>query len=210
MPDTQKVFPDPQLVFELVRAALAEDGAFRDVTTLSTVPPDQQGRAVFLAKESGVIAGLTIAAAAFRAVDSRVEMRSDVDDGDWVELGTEFARVAGPLGAILSAERVALNFLQRLSGTATATRLMVDAVSGRTARIIDTRKTTPGLRSLERYAVRVGGGFNHRYNLSDGILIKDNHIAAGVARGQSIKDVVQLARSGSRSTGCRGGRPPPR
>ncbi|HXH21671.1 MAG TPA: carboxylating nicotinate-nucleotide diphosphorylase [Dehalococcoidia bacterium] len=187
-------FPDPGQVYDLVRAALVEDGAFRDVTTSAIVPPDQQGRGNFLAKESGVICGLTVATTAFTAVDPEIELRTRVVDGDWVHAGTEFASVVGPLGAILSAERVALNFLQRLSGIATTTRAFVQAVAGLPVRVLDTRKTTPGLRVLERYAVRMGGGFNHRFNLADGVLIKDNHIAAGRSRGLSIPDVIKRAR----------------
>ena len=188
-------FPDPGQVYELVRAALVEDGAFRDVTTLSIVAPDQQGRGNLLAKESGVICGLTVVVTAFTAIDSEIELRTRAVDGDWVHAGTEFASVVGPLGPMLSAERVALNFLQRLSGIATATRAMVQAAGGLPVRILDTRKTTPGLRSLERYAVRVGGGYNHRFNLSDGILIKDNHIAAARSRGLGIAEAIRQARA---------------
>jgi nicotinate-nucleotide pyrophosphorylase (carboxylating) len=183
-----------------VQAALVEDGAFRDVTTRSLVPRDQQGRGDFIAKENGVLCGLQVAAAAFAAMDPDIEFRSQKSDGDWVEVGAGLASVSGPLASILSAERVALNFLQRLSGTATATRAMVDALGGSQARILDTRKTTPGLRMLERYAVRVGGGFNHRFNLADGILIKDNHIAASRSRGLGIADVVRQARQAAPHT----------
>jgi nicotinate-nucleotide pyrophosphorylase (carboxylating) len=179
-----------------VTTALEEDGAFRDVTTLSLVPAAQQGRGVFLAKDQGVIAGLSVAAATFAAVDGRVKVRFSINDGDWVEDRQTFGEIEGPLGAILSAERVALNFLQRMSGTATLTRALVDAVAGTQARIVDTRKTTPGLRPLERYAVAAGGGGNHRYNLSDGVLIKDNHIAAGRAEGMSIPQIIAAARAG--------------
>jgi nicotinate-nucleotide pyrophosphorylase (carboxylating) len=187
-------FPDPGQVYDLVRAGLVEDGAFRDITTNAIVAPDQQGRGNFLAKESGVLCGLTVATTAFTAIDPEVELRTRAVDGDWVHAGTEFASVVGPLGAILSAERVALNFLQRLSGIATTTREMVQAVGGLPVRVLDTRKTTPGLRSLERYAVRMGGGYNHRFNLADGILIKDNHLAAARSRGMSIADAIGRAR----------------
>jgi nicotinate-nucleotide pyrophosphorylase (carboxylating) len=179
---------------------LVEDGAFRDVTTQAIVPPDQQGRGNFLAKDSGVLCGLTVAATAFTAIDNEIELRTRAVDGDWVHAGTEFASVVGPLGAILSAERVALNYLQRLSGIATATRAMVQSVGGLPARVLDTRKTTPGLRALERYAVRIGGGYNHRFNLTDGILIKDNHIAAGRSRGLSLAEVIARAREMSPHT----------
>jgi nicotinate-nucleotide pyrophosphorylase (carboxylating) len=187
-------FPDPGQVYDLVRAALVEDGAFRDITTQSLVPPDQQGRGNFLAKDSGVLCGLTVATTAFTALDPEIELRTRAVDGDWVHAGTEFASVVGPLAAILSAERVALNFLQRLSGIATATRAMVQAAGGLPVRVLDTRKTTPGLRILERYAVRMGGGQNHRFNLSDGILIKDNHIAAARSRGLDIRGAIARAR----------------
>jgi nicotinate-nucleotide pyrophosphorylase (carboxylating) len=187
-------FPDPGQVYDLVRAALVEDGAFRDVTTQAIVPPDQQGRATFVARESGVLCGLTVATTAFTAIDSEIELRTRAVDGNWVHASTAFASVVGPLGAILSAERVALNYLQRLSGIATATKAMVSAVGGLPSRVLDTRKTTPGLRLLERYAVRVGGGYNHRFNLTDGILIKDNHIAAGRSRGLEIAEIVVRAR----------------
>lgn len=191
---------DLDLVADIVRSALEEDGAFRDVTTQALVPRDQIGRGVFLAKSDGVIAGLPVAEAVFMALDAEVDFRPSVSDGDWIENGRVFGEVEGSLAAILSAERVALNFLQRLSGTATLTRGLVDAVAGSKARIIDTRKTTPGLRTLERYAVRLGGGGNHRYNLSDGILIKDNHLAAGRARGMSIAEIIDACRRNSPHT----------
>jgi nicotinate-nucleotide pyrophosphorylase (carboxylating) len=191
---------DAGLVRRLVTMALEEDGAFRDVTTASLVPPRQRGRGAFIAKGDGVIAGLPLTAAAFAAVDETIEFRPAIEDGAWVESGMTIAHVAGRLAPILSAERVALNFLQRLSGTATATRALVDAVEGLPARILDTRKTTPGLRAIERYAVRLGGGANHRFNLSDGILIKDNHIAAARSRGLSLADVVKASRAASPHT----------
>ncbi|HLF79061.1 MAG TPA: carboxylating nicotinate-nucleotide diphosphorylase [Dehalococcoidia bacterium] len=191
---------DQDLVRRLVRAALEEDGAFHDVTTETTVPAGQRGRGVFLAKDNGVIAGLPLAEAAFAALDPSVEMRLVLRDGDWVEPGRVMAEIEGPLAPILSAERIALNFLQRLSGTATATRALVDAAAGTKARIVDTRKTTPGLRALERYAVRVGGGHNHRFNLADGVLIKDNHLAAGRSRGLSLGAIIAAARAGAPHT----------
>ena len=187
---------DTDLVRRVVRAALEEDGAFQDVTTLSTVPPDQRGRGEFLSKDTGVLAGMPLVRAAFDALDPSIELHTALDDGAPLEYGSVIARVEGPLASILSAERIGLNFLQRLSGTATLTRQLVDAVAGLPARVVDTRKTTPGLRALERYAVRVGGGHNHRYNLADGVLIKDNHIAAGRSRGLTLGQVVGLARAG--------------
>src|SRR5439155_13155972 len=128
--------PNPDLIRALVRAALEEDGAFQDVTTLGLVPPEQAGRGVFLAKASGVICGLPVAAAAFAALDPAVEFHSRIEDGEWMEAGTTFAAVTGSLSAILSAERVALNFMQRLSGTATLARELVDAVKGLPVRVI--------------------------------------------------------------------------
>jgi len=186
--------PDRRLVRRAVRAALDEDGAGRDVTTRALIPSDQRGGGTIVAKASGVVCGLAVAQAAFRLLDRKVAFEALVPEGTAVSPGDVLARVEGRLAPILSAERVALNFLQRLSGIATATRAHVDAVAGLDVRIVDTRKTTPGLRALERYAVRCGGGENHRFNLSDGVLIKDNHIAAARARGLTIADVVAQAR----------------
>jgi nicotinate-nucleotide pyrophosphorylase (carboxylating) len=188
------------LVRRVVRAALEEDGAFQDVTTLTTVPAEQNGRGVFLAKEAGVLAGLPLVHAAFEAVDPSIEVHASLVDGAYLEPGTTIAHVEGPLAPILSAERIALNFLQRLSGVATATKELTDVVAGLPVRIVDTRKTTPGLRALERYAVQVGGGQNHRFNLADGVLIKDNHIAAGRARGLTLSQVIAAARAGAPHT----------
>ena len=192
--------PDLEYVRAVVRGALDEDGAFRDVTTEALVPFGQHGHGVFIAKGKGVVAGLPVAAAAFECVDPAVAFAPSISDGDWVESGRVFAAIEGSLASILRAERVALNLLQRLSGVATATRVLVDAVTGLPVKVIDTRKTTPGLRALERYAVRAGGGANHRFNLSDGILIKDNHIAAARSRGLSVLDVVREARAHSPHT----------
>ena len=206
MPD----FLDPDLVRGNVAAALAEDGGRDDVTTRALVPADQQGRGTIVAKSKGTVCGLPVAAAAFAALDVSIAFEPLVADGAAIAPGDVLARVSGPLAPILSAERVALNFLQRLSGVATSTRRLVDAVAGlparpagpgrapvwgrASARILDTRKTTPGLRALERYAVRCGGGHNHRFGLSDAVLIKDNHIAACRSRGLSIAQVMDQAR----------------
>ena len=188
---------DPAVVRRIVAAALEEDGARDDVTTRTLVPPEQQGRGMIVAKAEGVVCGLPVAAAAFAALDPSIAFEPLVADGAPVAPGDALARVSGPLAPILSAERVALNLLQRLSGVATATRRMVDAAAGLPVRILDTRKTTPGLRALERYAVRCGGGHNHRFNLSDAVLIKDNHLAACRARGLSIAQVLEQARRGA-------------
>jgi nicotinate-nucleotide pyrophosphorylase (carboxylating) len=196
MPETPLQPLPPHVVDEAVLAALEEDGASDDVTTRAVVGAQQWGRSVFVAKDAGVVAGLPVAAAAMCALDDTVSFDTLVEDGMRVSAGEELAEVEGPLSAILASERVALNFLQRLSGIATLTREYVDAVAGTRARILDTRKTTPGLRHLERYAVRAGGGFNHRFNLAAGVLIKDNHIAAARARGLTdLADVVALARA---------------
>jgi nicotinate-nucleotide pyrophosphorylase (carboxylating) len=186
--------PDKALVGRLVEAALEEDAARRDVTTLALIPPDQGGQGTIVAKEEGVIAGLPVAAAVFRALAPAVTFVAEVSDGARVSRGEVVARLEGPLRPILAGERVALNFLQRLSGVATATARLVDAVGGLATRILDTRKTTPGLRVLERYAVRVGGGHSHRFHLADGILIKDNHLAAARSRGLSMAEVIARAR----------------
>ncbi len=185
---------DLALVRRIVAAAVEEDGARDDATTRVLVPGDQQGRGVFLAKGAGVVCGLPVAEAAFDALDSSIRFEVLAREGDGVVAGDQLARVEGPLASILSAERVALNFVQRLSGIATATRALVDAVDGLPVAILDTRKTMPGLRALERYAVRCGGGQSHRYNLSDGVLIKDNHLAAARSRGLSIAQILAEAR----------------
>jgi nicotinate-nucleotide pyrophosphorylase (carboxylating) len=185
----------PNIIDEAVLAALEEDGAGSDVTTRALVSTDQWGRGVFVAKDDGVICGLNVAAAAMTALDDEVSFDAMVADGTRVSAGAELAEVEGSLSAILSAERVALNFVQRLSGIATLTRAYVDAVATTRARILDTRKTTPGLRIFERYAVRCGGGQNHRFNLQDGVLIKDNHIAAARAAGiDDIGEVIRVVR----------------
>jgi nicotinate-nucleotide pyrophosphorylase (carboxylating) len=186
----------PRILDALVIAALDEDGAANDITTRAVVGPAQWGRGIFVAKEDGIVAGLPVAAAAMTALDSSVSFDTLARDGDPVRVGVELAEVEGPLSVVLACERVALNFLQRLSGIATLTREFIDIVSGTDARILDTRKTTPGLRHLERYAVRAGGGRNHRFNLSDGVLIKDNHIAAARERGlETIAGIVSEARA---------------
>lgn len=178
------------LHLDLIRQALAEDGAEADVTTLSTVPMDQQTQANIIARQAGVIAGLAIAVATFSELDQQVSIETLLEDGEVVQPGQVLAHISGPARSVLSAERVALNFLGHLSGIATLTSQCVRALEGTEARILDTRKTTPGLRSLEKEAVRLGGGQNHRFNLSDGVLIKDNHIkAAG-----SISQAISLAR----------------
>ncbi len=173
--------------FALIRAALEEDGAFADITTLSTVPLEQQARGSIITRHAGVIAGLAVVAATFHELDPRVVVTLLVEDGATVQPGQLIATLRGPARAVLSAERVALNFLGRLSGIATLTAQCVQAVEGSRARILNTRKTTPGLRGLEKEAVRLGGGHNHRFGLNDGVLIKDNHIKAAGGITQSIR-----------------------
>src|SRR5713101_2719863 len=178
---------------ELARAALEEDGAFADITTLSTVPVEQQARGSIITRQAGVVAGLAVAAATFHELDARVEVTLLVEDGAPVQPGQVIATVRGPARALLSAERVALNFLGRLSGIATLTARCVRAVEGTHVSILDTRKTTPGLRSLEKFAVQMGGGHNHRFGLSDGILIKDNHIKAAGGIAQAVAAARSMA-----------------
>ena len=177
----------------IVHAALAEDIGAGDVTTEATVAADAVGTADLLVKEPGVVCGLRVAEATFRALDPDVRFEALVIDGDAVEAPAVVARVAGSERAILTGERVALNFLGRLSGIATLTRCYVDAVDGTGVAVLDTRKTTPGLRALEKHAVACGGGRNHRFGLDDAILVKDNHLrAAG-----SIAAAVELVRDAS-------------
>jgi nicotinate-nucleotide pyrophosphorylase (carboxylating) len=161
-----------------ITRALIEDIGDGDLTTLSTIPADAQLHGVFLAKAGGIVAGLAVAREVFRQLDPAVVLTAHVADGDRIRPGQRFAEVAGPGRALLTGERTALNFLQRMSGIASATRCYVDAVGSTRAVILDTRKTVPGLRLLDKWAVRLGGGQNHRTGLYDMALIKDNHIAA--------------------------------
>jgi len=175
---------------EAVARALAEDRADSDVTTAACVPTGQMGAARILAKADGVLAGLPVAQLVFEAVDATLCFETLAREGDRVVAGQPLARVSGRLADILRAERTALNFLQRMSGIATETARYVAAVEGTRTRILDTRKTVPGLRPLDKYAVRAGGGQNHRLDLSDGILVKDNHLAAMAARGLGMREAV--------------------
>jgi nicotinate-nucleotide pyrophosphorylase (carboxylating) len=186
--------PPHALILEpVVRHALEEDlGRAGDLTTDLIVPAAQTARATLVARKSGTIAGLVAAQCAFRLVDPQLNFIPEASDGARVDAGSKLAVVEGFARSILTAERVALNFLGHLSGIATATQALVDAVFGTRARIVCTRKTTPGLRALEKYAVRCGGGFNHRFGLDDAILIKDNHIAAA----GGIVPAIERARAG--------------
>lgn len=163
---------------ELLLSALKEDVGTGDITTLCCIPACSRSDAYLLAKESGVLCGIDIATKVFALVDEEITLSPLMKDGDKFSKGDIIANICGPSRSILTGERVALNLLQHLSGIASATTKAVEAVEGTKARIIDTRKSTPGLRVLEKYAVRAGGGHNHRFNLADGVLIKDNHIAA--------------------------------
>ncbi len=176
---------------EILLNALREDIGTGDLTTISCIPAENRSEGVFIAKEDGVLCGLEIAARVFALVDKDISLALLKKDGDKVSKGEVFAEISGPSRGILTGERVALNLMQRLSGTATAAEKAAQAVSGTKARVVDTRKTSPGLRVLEKYAVRTGGCYNHRFNLADGVLIKDNHIkAAG-----SIEKAVLAARN---------------
>lgn len=170
---------EEKLIDEIITRALDEDGVMNDITSAATIPLNVRGRGYLIPREEGVVAGLPVAEKVFKRVHSALIFTPCVEDGARVSAGTELAHIEGPVRSMLSAERLALNLLQRLSGIATQTRRFVDAVSsGSRTKILDTRKTMPNLRVLDRYAVRMGGGTNHRWNLSTAYLIKDNHIAA--------------------------------
>jgi nicotinate-nucleotide pyrophosphorylase (carboxylating) len=182
---------DPQRVAQVVRAALEEDIGRRDVTSESTVPETARARGVLVAKQELVVAGLDLAVAAFRALDPAMDWAPEAKDGDRFFPGTVLGTLGGRARPMLTAERVALNFLQRLSGVATLTRRFVEAVAGTETRIRHTRKTTPNLRFLEKYAVAVGGGVPHRGGLDSGVLVKDNHIRlAGSIRQATLRAVA--------------------
>lgn len=180
------------LIDRAVEAALAEDlGLAGDVTTDACIPADTRAKAVLATRRPGVIAGLAVAEAAFRHLDPNVTFTVEIPDGSIAKSNAVVARIEGKARALLTAERVALNFMGRMSGIATLTRAFVDAIAGTKAHIIDTRKTTPGLRAFEKYAVRAGGGMNHRVGLFDAVLIKDNHI---VAAG-GVANAIEAARA---------------
>jgi nicotinate-nucleotide pyrophosphorylase (carboxylating) len=182
---------------EIIDRALAEDLGKGDVTTDALIPADRRGTGFIVAKKEGILAGINIAKQVFHQVDPELKAEVVLEDGMRVKPGTKLAKVSGSIASILKAERVALNFLQRLSGIASETNRYVEAVKGLPVRIMDTRKTTPGLRSLEKHAVKAGGGDNHRMSLGDGILIKDNHLAALRSQGLNIKQIVARARQNS-------------
>lgn len=175
---------DPGIIYAFASDFLKEDLGRGDITTQSTVRGGARARGRFLAKQDFVLCGLEMAEAVFSTLDPNIEIESRSYDGESIKEGTVFAHVEGPATALLAGERTALNIMQRLSGVATLTKIFVDRIAGTSAKIVDTRKTTPGLRMLEKYAVAVGGAHNHRFGLDDGVLIKDNHIAmaGGVRR----------------------------
>jgi len=183
---------DSEQLKRSIQTWLDEDIGHGDMTTMWTIPEQHQSKGIIHVKESGVLAGLSVARLVFAMIDASLQFQVLHQDGDNVEKGTIIATVEGRSRSILLGERLSLNLLQRMSGIATNTQAFVDAVAGTEARIVDTRKTTPGHRMLEKYAVRVGGGYNHRFGLYDAVMIKDNHIkAAG-----SITKAVQAARQG--------------
>ncbi len=177
----------------LIDRAITEDLCIGDPTTEALIPEELTGKAVIFSKAEGVLAGVDVALAVFRRVDPALRTKALLRDGALLKPRANIAEIEGPVASILKGERTALNFLQRLSGIATETSRYVRAVQGYNVRIIDTRKTTPGLRTLEKYAIRVGGGHNHRRNLGDGILIKDNHIQALRLQEMGLGDIIRKA-----------------
>jgi|SRR5687767_5554897 len=187
------------LTSSMVRDALAEDAADNDITSIAAIVSGRRERCSIIARQAGVIAGIALAREAFKQRDERASVRAAVKDGQKVAAGTPVLFITGHARALLSAERVALNYMQRLSGVATLTRQFVDAVKGTQAKILDTRKTTPGWRRLEKYAVRAGGGLNHRMDLGSAVLIKDNHIAAiGGDVAVAVRRARDVAPAGTR------------
>jgi len=178
---------DIELIYNVVNTALDEDLGRGDITSRAILRAGVKARGSFIAKEDFVLAGLEVADAAFSSFDPYIQIESTAGDGDEIKEGRAFARATGEAQVLLAAERVALNFLQRLSGIATLTRKYVQAIAGTGARIVDTRKTTPGLRILEKYAVTIGGGHNHRLGLDDGVLIKDNHLTVAGSLNEAVR-----------------------
>ena len=177
-------------VDQYILNALKEDITSEDVTTNAIMPAKKMGEAQLICKEDGIVAGLEVFKRTFELLDPDTVFETDLKDGDFVKNGTVMGVVRGDIRVLLSGERVALNYLQRMSGIATFTNSLAKELEGSKTKLLDTRKTTPNMRPFEKYAVKVGGGYNHRYNLSDGVLIKDNHIGAA----GSIKKAVELAR----------------
>lgn len=180
---------------DIIRRALEEDAPWGDLTSEVFLPSDARATAALVAREPGVFSGAAVFARVFELVDPDTAVETLVGDGERFEAGTVLARVDGSAHAVLRAERIALNLTQRMSGIATLTARYVEAAAGTGARVVDTRKTTPGLRVLERQAVRDGGGHNHRFSLSDAVLAKDNHLAVLAAAGVSVGDAIRAARA---------------
>ena len=189
-----KFQPSEEQIDNIIDSALAEDISHGDVTSEALIPPQLQGKASVLVKANGILAGGEVAKRVFLKVDPSLKVEILIQDGRKVKPGDIVATIVGTVVSILKAERTALNFLQRLSGIASQTAQYVAETHGCAASITDTRKTTPGLRLLEKYAVRIGGGQNHRYHLGDGILIKDNHLATLRTLGMNLKDIVAKAK----------------
>jgi nicotinate-nucleotide pyrophosphorylase (carboxylating) len=185
----------PDTINDIVARALREDVGAGDLTSLGVIPAEARFSARFVLREAGVVAGLPVAQAVFATLDEQLVFKSYVHEGELVAPRTMIASVEGSARNILTGERVALNLLQRMSGIATLTTRYVEAIQGTKARILDTRKTTPGLRALEKYAVRVGGGVNHRFGLYDGVMLKDNHLALLAQAGISLRKAVEQARA---------------
>ncbi|MDD6616966.1 MAG: carboxylating nicotinate-nucleotide diphosphorylase, partial [Lachnospiraceae bacterium] len=178
---------------DLILMALKEDISSEDVTTNAVMRDAEQGRADLICKQDGVIAGLPVFQRVFELLDDKIQVKMYYKDGDDVKKGDLLAEVTGDIRAILSGERTALNFLQRMSGIATYTRSVAKLLEGSGIKLLDTRKTTPNMRIFEKYAVKTGGGYNHRYNLSDGVLIKDNHIGAAGGVTQAVRMAREYA-----------------
>ena len=195
-------------VDDFIERALAEDLASGDRTTEALIPPDQIGRVVIIAKSEGILAGVQIAISVWSRLDPNISVISALRDGSSLRPvdssshnnGSVIAEIEGEVSTFLKGERTAINILQHMSGIATETRKFVDAVKGHDVQIVDTRKTAPGLRSIQKYAVRIGGGSNHRQNLGDGVLIKDNHLAALSNEGIGLMEIVRRARSNTPHT----------
>jgi len=183
------------VIKEIVEMALREDIGTGDITTMAVIPANAEASANFVMREPGVICGLPVLQAVFAAIDPHVHVILPIAEGSHVAPGTVVASVRGPARAILTGERVALNLAQRMSGIASMTASYVALLHGTKARILDTRKTTPGLRALEKYAVRIGGGTNHRFALYDGVMVKDNHLALLAANGVGLVEAVQRAKA---------------
>jgi nicotinate-nucleotide pyrophosphorylase (carboxylating) len=180
----------------IIEAALKEDMPQGDITSESIIPPASMSKAIILAKGRGVLAGMDVARRVFQKIDPKIRFKKILEDGEMFKKGERLAQIEGSSISLLKGERTALNFLQRMSGIAATTRKFVQAIQGTRAKILDTRKTTPGLRALEKYAVRMGGGLNHRFSLSEMVLIKDNHLRLVSSISEAIKRAKRRAKPG--------------